>query len=229
MTNLNTDIEFDLDNFNDDSRCEYNYFKIYKHFLFIIVRALKYCKYTYDTLKEIGVFTDDDDKIYVFDKLIKYYYSKMNDEYYSGVLTKLNKMLDNSFRYKLEISMIDCYKNKICPKLQKKENNYNINCITNDMKLYFEIAENYLLKYTDWVLCTESKIIVPSSNEYQQFKKLKPSINKYKPIFTKIRADINNKFFKKGSKKYVGCFGIGIDNVIVDYSKIVSSREDDID
>jgi len=205
---MTTKTEYNIDCFNKG--CEQNYFKIYKEFLFDIVVELKICKYAYDNLKKVGAFNDDDDKIYVFDKLIKYYDDKMNDECYSGVMRKCNNVLDNPEYFKYRYEVIDSY--KICPKLQKKENNKIIKSLIQMIMSYIRSIELGIRNYVNENFSNRCEIIYIADPEYQEFKKIKPNICENKTIYEKINRDLYNRFINTDSKKYVECFGIGIEN-----------------
>jgi len=192
-------------------------FKIYKEFLFDIIEELKICKYAYDKLKKVGVFNDDDDKIYDFDYLIKYYYDKMNDKCYSGIMRKCNELLNNPECFKYRYEVIDNH--KICPKLKKSENNENIKSLILLISSYIRSIEVEIRRYTDEEFCNRCEIIYIPDLEYQEFKKVQPHIcEKAKTtIFKRINRDLCNRFLYTDSKKYVECFGIGIENVYPDY------------
>jgi hypothetical protein len=222
---MTTKTEYNIDCFNKG--CEQNYFKIYKEFLYDVVIQLKQCKYAYDGLKKVGVFNDDDDKIYVFDKLIKYYYDKMNDKCYSGVIRKCNELLDNPKCIKYRYEGIDCRLNKICPKLQKRENNEIIKSLIQLVRAFIRRIEVEIRRYTDEDFCSMGEIIYIPDPEYQEFKKVQPSICEKKTIFKKINRDLYNRIINTDSKKYIECFGIGIENVNPDDDDYPDYPDDD--
>jgi len=210
---MNGETKFDIDKFNDDNRNEYNYYKIYKEFLFHIVVHLKHCKYTYDVLKSSSVFNDKDDELYDFDSLINYYTDIMNHICYSGVVRRCSVVLNGLKKDDRIFKNIYHHHSRISPKLQKKENNEIIRSLIHKIAGRLESAELELRDYNDDDFCSRRGFIRTNTPEFQEFKKIKPIVSSKKTIFNKMRRDIDNRFINSSSKNYVECFGIGVENV----------------
>ena len=185
-----------------------DFYYIYRGFLFHIVMRLKNCKYIYDVLKSYSVFEDKDDELYDFDNLENYYVDKMMLDFYKIICRRFPRMYNNH-------KYIDNIRSRICPKLQKKENNENIRSLIHSMITDLDFIERELEKYTaEYFYCSRLTEIT-NSPDFQLFKKSRPVVSTNKTIFKKIRRDINNRFINTSSKNYVECFDIGIRNIYV--------------
>jgi len=201
---MNNKTKYNIEYFNNHRGGERNYFKIYKEFLYDIVFRLKRCKKAYDKLKLIAfnddelkliAFNDDDDdKIYDFDYLIKYYYDKMNDECYSGVMRFCKSDIDKN---RDDIWVIKDFNFKFSPNFQESKNNFIIRGLMGDMYMLLLLVKRDIMKYNDEDLIS-SELIYTDDPNYFEFKKIQPRIcQKAKTeVLEGILQNIDKKFKK---------------------------------